>query len=112
MRWLHHEATADVVFLQEVAVAPGAKAEAEQACRKEGWKVAFNASVVTDKGGLSSGVGIGVRAHIGMSDPPAGPVLPKDRVIARGVNCAVRGGFLAVSVYLVTGRGLDGESKL
>ncbi|CAK0875103.1 unnamed protein product, partial [Prorocentrum cordatum] len=46
------------------------------------------------------------------SGAPEGPKLPKDRVIARWVNCGVPGGFLAVSVYLVAAKGLDAESKL
>eukprot|EP00959_Pyramimonas_sp_CCMP1952_P032040 672256-Pyramimonas_sp.AAC.1 len=68
--------------------------------RREGWKLAPSEPVRTEKGGLSSGVGIGVRAHIGMGSAPKGPKLSRDRAIAKWVNCGVPGAALAASAHL------------
>ena len=112
-RWLQEEAHGHILFVQETGVAPGARAEVEQAVRREGWKASFTEARRTERGGLSSGVGIVCRAHLGMGKPPAGPALPADRMVARWVNAIIPGGFLAVSVYLVaTTSGLDPESKV
>eukprot|EP00959_Pyramimonas_sp_CCMP1952_P171945 3592595-Pyramimonas_sp.AAC.2 len=59
MCWLNQEAAGDIIFLQEVGVAPGQREEVGQLCLKEGWKLAIGESVRTELGGLSSGVGVG-----------------------------------------------------
>ena len=90
----------------------GAKAEAEQARREEGWKAAFNESVLTERGDLSSGVGIGARSRVGMGAAPPGPAVPRDRAAARWVSCGVPGGFLAISAHLAAAAGPDAGPKI
>ena len=113
MRWLQGEAEADIIFLQETGMHTSSREEAEQSCRKEGWKVAFNPSAVTDKNGPSGGVGLVCKRHIGMGHPPPGlGKVPGERVIARWISGLVPGGCLFASLYLVAVTGLGAESKL
>ena len=43
---------------------------------KEGWKIALSPPIRADKGGLSCGVVVGFRGHIGTGDSLAGPGPP------------------------------------
>eukprot|EP00959_Pyramimonas_sp_CCMP1952_P034995 732598-Pyramimonas_sp.AAC.1 len=41
--------------------------------RKRAWNVSIGASDVTEAGGLSAGVAVRCKSHIGMSPPPSTP---------------------------------------
>eukprot|EP00959_Pyramimonas_sp_CCMP1952_P361406 7568765-Pyramimonas_sp.AAC.1 len=65
--------------------------------KAHGWLLAISPSVVTDQGGLSAGVGIAVRKHIGMGKAPnlVNALPSPHRVLATHINSFVPGGFIA-----------------
>ena len=61
--------TADVVLVQETKVEDGEKRESgEAAARGLKWRASITACCVTDAGGISAGVAVAVRQHIGLAE--------------------------------------------
>ena len=78
-------------------------AEAEQAARGMSWSAALQPAKVTDKGGLSAGVAVAARAHIGMAGlttaTESGDAL-RHRYTIRHCSVVQPGGINVASVYL------------
>ncbi|CAK0844565.1 unnamed protein product, partial [Prorocentrum cordatum] len=113
VQWfLENECDADVVMLQEVAIAPELQPDREAAVGRLGWKAKVAPSRDTG-GGLSGGALVGTWPHIGLCEAPVPKrPWPSERVLLMWVNGLVPGGFIAGSVYLVSGGGLDDQSFL
>jgi hypothetical protein len=62
----------------------------------------------TEAGGISAGVAITVKKHIGMSDPPHNPVPTqwRERIKVAWIGGLVDGGVYCISAYLFTAEGL------
>ena len=102
--------TADAMLLQET------KLEGDEACRRaedamrgKGWNAKLNRAVKTTDGGVSAGVAIMTKRHIGM-DPSANDFIKaryRSRISCAWVGTAKKGGFYLLSVYLWTSEGMS-----
>ena len=87
---------ADACSFQEVRRRPGEEVrEAEAAARRVLWSLAIEPRADTDEGYRSAGVGVAVRSHVGMAQPPIVNVHPKlaHRVVVKWVNSFMKGFF-------------------
>ena len=100
---------ADVVCAQELKVVGDTTTSLRNWASAKGWKCIINeAKMSKDTGGLSSGVGIFVREHIGLGHPPDGPAASKDgRAIAGLVEVPGLPAMICVAAYMRTGEGLS-----
>ena len=104
---------ADVVLVQEHHLASDACDEARKMAARHGWSADFVPALATGNGsGTSGGVAILVRLGIGYARAEESHSLvriPRDeRMAFWHVGCGLRGGFIAGSLYLVTGQA-DGQ---
>ena len=100
---------ADFVMVQELKAHGLAACQAEErAARREGWGLVTESAVLTDKGGVSAGVGVAARLHFGMTkhtiDLDASCC--KGRIAATHVGAVCRGGIHVLSAYLWCSEGL------
>ena len=106
-----------VVFAQETRLQDrAARAAASQRVHTDGWKMAGGLGLSTLKGSTSSGVAVLVRRHIEVGpihtlagSPEPFTIVP-GRAEAVWINSWVKGGFIAVSVYLKDGVGMDDDN--
>ena len=105
---------ADVVCVQEHKKVGSELAEAQRLSYSCGWKVAYDAALVTEAGGRSGGTGVAVRSWVGVHDAADIPTdvewPPAHRFSLRWVQAVLRQGILIGSVYLQTGTGLCGAN--
>lgn len=109
--------SADFLAVQETNTPSGRKQlAAEGACRAAKWALCFAPAFRSEKDGLSSGVAVGARSHIGVArfTPPHDPECAVDpsRFHLCLVGSVCRGGLHFGSIYLVDGVGITHASNL
>ena len=101
---------ADVVLVQETKRLAGpTEIAAERAAARMAWSASLEPSKCTDAGGISAGVAVCVRSHIGLALPRIA-VAAKElsaRVQVRWMGAMCRGGVHLISAYLWTAEGLS-----
>ena len=104
-----HRTSADIVVAQELRVLGREAADSEQrALRKEGWNAVINPAWRTAADAGSAGVGVAVRASVGIH--PHEGFVPSEfahRICAAWVGGITRGGMHVISVYLHDSEGLS-----
>ncbi len=104
--------TSDVVVTQEHRLRGSAVAEASQWAHRRGWKSIWAEASVTEAGGLSGGVAVLVRSHLGLAPPPWGdPVIEEARAVGATVEAPGCRPTVVVSAYLVDGIGLAARNR-
>eukprot|EP00959_Pyramimonas_sp_CCMP1952_P083965 1755811-Pyramimonas_sp.AAC.1 len=98
-----------VICLQECRVLKDSISQKEQSMPGEGWKLRLSPAVQTEHGGVSSGVGIGVRSCVGVGEAQGHHShLLHSRCSIVWVNGCVKGGYYLATVYLPDGEGILG----
>ena len=70
--------SADATAIQETRIVDEATKDHENTARGIGWNMAISGCGFGDGGGESSGVAVGCRKHIGLSESRSDPILPKE----------------------------------
>ena len=75
----------------------------------QGWHLAGGLARITDKNGVSSGVAVAARGHMGLAQTlkPLAPEADVTRFCVRWLGAVCRGGIHLVSVYLHDAEGLS-----
>ena len=91
---------ADAVTFQELRTVGDRSLAIQRAAKRSKWALSCGNATVTEAEGISSGVGVAVRSHIGLAHPPvAVPGTLEARFHLRWVGALVHGGFHLGSVY-------------
>ena len=103
----------EAVLLQEMKI-PGHEdcSRAEDAAKNLGWQAKFNAAITTEKGGVSAGVGILAKKHVGMRHGTlmAAPRF-RSRIMHSWLGLGRKGGVHVFSVYLWTSEGMSQRNR-
>ena len=75
----------------------------------QGWRLAGGPAKVTDRNGVSSGVAVAVRGHLGIAHPlkPLAPEADFTRFCIRWLGSVCKGGIHLISIYLSDAEGLS-----
>eukprot|EP00959_Pyramimonas_sp_CCMP1952_P320905 6715763-Pyramimonas_sp.AAC.1 len=108
-------AGAHLVASQEVRVRGDDRRLAEEWCAKNGWKAFITDCLAGPTGAMMAGAGLFVRSYIGVTYLDSLPhchdhVLVPSWCVGVYVHGGPRGGFLAGSIYLQQGLGLEQEN--
>ena len=106
-----------VAFIQETKIGDreDLKAASDKAYQA-GWKMAGGLALTTDKGAASSGTAVMVRKHLEVGEVRQATGVGESFTVVAGratacwVNTWVKGGFIAVSMYLKDTVGLDDDN--
>ena len=107
------ESAADIILLQETKRLAGSEAiDAERSASRSGWSLLLEPARSTEAGGVSAGVAVAVRSHMGTAKLRL--ALKKNelehRVQAAWVGSMCRGGFYFISCYLYCAEGLSSRN--
>lgn len=107
--------SADAIAFQETRVADVGAKDHENTARNAGWNLAISGCGYGQAGGESSGVAVGCRKHIGLSESCNDDLLQKElkaRYTVKHVGAICRGGFHLCSGYLHTAVGINHKLNL
>ena len=105
--------SADIALFQEVRLPEDRRVVAEGQVKSLRWSASLSSAALTKSGGLSAGVAVATRAHIGMADPAASPgIAAEHRLRLKHVSACCRGGLHVGSAYFHCLIGADGEPNL
>ena len=107
--------SADAMAVQETRVESSSICDAENTARNLGWNMAVGRCDYGEGGGASSGVAVGCRKHIGLSESCSEDMLPvelKARFMVKHVGAVCKGGFHFASGYLHTRVGIQHAANL
>ena len=107
--------SADAIAVQETRVPDEATKDHETTALNLGWNMAVSGCGTGEGGGDSSGVAVGCRKHIGLSESCSDELLPaelKARFTVKHVGAICKGGLYLCSGYLHTGIGIHSKRNL
>ena len=100
---------ADVCMFQEMKCRGPDLDQQARTAAGQGWRLAGGPAKVTDRNGVSSGVAVAVRGHLGMAQPVKPMALESDvtRFCVRWLGAVCKGGIHLISLYLRDAEGLS-----
>ena len=93
---------ADACFFQEMKCRGADLDQQARTAAGQGWQLAGGPARVTDRNGVSSGVAVAVRGHLGVAQPlrPMDHQADVTRFCIRWLGSVCRGGIHLISIYL------------
>ena len=100
---------ADACFFQEMKCKAEDLDQQARTAAGQGWRLAGSPAIVTEKGGISSGVAVAVRGHLGLAHPveTSDHAADTPRWCVRWLGSVCRGGLHLISIYLRHSEGLS-----
>ena len=100
---------ADACFFQEMKCRGADLDQQARTAAGQGWQLAGGPARVTDRNGVSSGVAVAVRGHLGLAQPlrPMDHQADVTRFCIRWLGSVCRGGIHLISIYLRDAEGLS-----